>query len=426
MSCLLKVILFAAVFISVITNKSMADSKVDQIPKMIQSLGDANLRYGASLALKKLGAKAVPALRKSLTSGTGDVPLWSAYTLGQIGPAAQPAVNDLIKVLNSSDADLRAAAAQSLGKIGPAAAASVDVLGTALADKNETVRVNAVIALGQIGPASQTLVPKLISALADSQLRKHARTTLTQIGPAAVKPLINSLNNDKIRFDISIILKRIDPQAFNLAKRDKATVADLPALRLVLNDPTRDSTDQTAAAMALASLGKDAVPVLLATFEEPRVSDTAAKAIAQVGPVAVPELIKLLSHETKEVRISAIDALGYLGPQAGKAVTQLIPLLKDGDRDVRYHTVRTLHRLGKNAKLAIPALTKVIINSKESEATRQWSLKTLIVTLPETHDQVVKALIEGSQEKVNYGVSSLAKQLLREIDPEAAKTAGIK
>lgn len=426
MSCLLKVILFAAVFISVIANDSMADSKVDQIPKMIQSLGDANLRYGASLALKKLGAKSVPALRKSLASGTGDVPLWSAYTLGQIGPAAQPAVNDLIKVLTTSDADLRAAAAQSLGKIGPAAAASVESLGNALADKNEIVRANAVIALGQIGPASQSAVPKLINALTDNQLRMHARATLTQIGPAAVKPLINSLNNDKIRFDISTILKRIDPQASKLAKQDKATPADLPALRLVLNDPTRDSTDQTAAAMALASLGKEAVPALIATFEEPQVSDTAAKAIAQVGPVAVPELIKLLSHETKEVRITAIDALGYLGPQAGKAVTQLIPLLKDSDRDVRYHTVRTLHRLGKNAKPAIPALTKVIINSKESEATRQWSLKTLIVTLPETHDQVVKALIEASQEKANYGVSSLAKQFIREIDPEAAKTAGIK
>ncbi|MCH9653227.1 MAG: HEAT repeat domain-containing protein [Planctomycetes bacterium] len=426
MSLMLRVIVLGALLISAFTTESLADSNTDQIPILIKSLDDANVRYGASLALTKLGTKAVPALRKSLASGTGDVPVWSAYTLGQIGPEAQSAVIDLNKALASSDDALRAEAAQALGKMGSAAAAAVEPLVNALSDKQVIVQSNAIIALGQIGPASKNAIPKLIIALSDNQLRMRARTALIQIGPATVKPLLNSLNNDKLRFDISVILMWVDPRAANQAKLDKATAADLPALRLVLNDLTRVPADRTAAATALASLGKEGVPVLVAAFEEPQVASIAARAIANVGSDAVPELIKLLTHEKTEVRMIATDALGYIGPEAGSAVSHLIPLLKESDRDLRYHTVRTLHRFGKKAKSAIPALTKVIIDSKESEATRQWSLKTLIVTLPETHDEVVKALIAASKEKLNYGVSSLAKQLVREIDLKAAEASGIK
>jgi hypothetical protein len=55
-----------------------------------------------------------------------------------------------------------------------------------------------------------------------------------------------------------------------------------------------------------------------------------------------------------------------------------------------------------------------------------WALKSLLVTLPETHDVVVKALIEATSEKTNYGVSQLARQKVKIIDSKAAETAGVK
>ena len=132
--------------------------------------------------------------------------------------------------------------------------------------------------------------------------------------------------------------------------------------------------------------------MLTAAFEQQQVARTAAEAFANAAPEAVPALVAVLSHKLPAVRATAADALGHIGPDASDATPNLIRLLKDTDRDVRYHAVRALHEFGSNAKPAIPALAEVMLDSRELEATRQWSIKTLIVTLPETHDAVVKAL----------------------------------
>ena len=424
MQFLFRVIGFGLLLTPVLATGALAESSLDQIPVLIKSLDNANVRYGASVALAKLGPKAVSALRKSLASQKGDVPVWSAFTLGQIGPVAQSAVGDLIKALSSSDDVLRAAAAQALGKIG--AAAAVDPLANALADTNQDVRRRAVVALGQIGPSAKNATEKLIGALSDSQLRTLARKALTQID-AAVKPLLNSLDNDKIRIDVAVVVLQVDPKAAKRAGLDKATDADLPALRLVLNDLTRAPADRTAAATALAAIGKHGVLVLIAAFEDEQIAHTAAQAFAKTGAAAVSALIDALKHKKPEVRSTAADALGHIGPAASAAAPHLIRMLKnDDDRDVRYRAVRALHTFEKKAKPAIPTLIEIINNARESESTRQWAIKTLIVTLPDTHDVVVKALIAASKDKGNYGVSQLARQQVRKIDLKASEAAGVK
>jgi HEAT repeat protein len=139
----------------------------------------------------------------------------------------------------------------------------------------------------------------------------------------------------------------------------------------------------------------------------------------------VPSLVKVLTHQQSDVRASAADALGHIGIAASDAVADLMALLSDQDRQVRYHAVRALHELGPKAKLAVPVLSEIVLNATEPEATRNWAIKTLVVTLPETHDEVVKTLIEASAEDVYYGVRQLAREQLRKVDAEAADAAGI-
>jgi len=394
-----------------------------EIQRLIMGLDDANIRQGASIALANLGQPAVPALRTSLASARKDRRLWSAYTLGQIGPVAEAAVEALNVSLADTDPALRAAAAQALGKI--AAATAVDCLIKALDDENDQVRQNAVVALGQIGPAASIATKKLIVALSDQTVRTIARDALMQMGPDAVDPLGESLDDDNIRFDVLVVLRLID--AVNTKQKGLAqpTVADLPSLRKVLYDANRPAEDRTAAAASLITLGDEGFAVLIQAFEVQEIARTATEAFAKADSTAVPSLVKVLKHQQLDVRASAADALGHIGIAASGAVTDLIALLGDEDRDVRYHAVRALHELGPKAKLAVPVLSAIVLNTTEPEATRNWAIKTLVVTLPETHDEVVKTLVEASAEDVYYGVRQLAREQLRKVDAEAADAAGI-
>ena len=394
-----------------------------EIQQLIMALGDTNSRQGASIALVKLGQPAVPVLGKSLVSERKDVRVWSAYTLGQIGPMAASAVEALNVSLADSDPALRRAAAEALGKIADPAA--VDGLMNALDDENDQVRQHAAVALGQIGPAASAATKKLIVALSDQQVRTIAREALIQIGPDAVDPLVDSLDDDNIRFDVLVVLRTVDPVKTTQQGLAQPTAADLPSLHKVLYDVTRQPADRRAAAAALVTLGDDGLAVLIEAFEVPELARTAAEAFANADSAAVSSLVKVLTHQQPGVRASAADALGHMGIAARDAVTNLMALLGDQDRQVRYRGVRALHELGPKAKPAVPVLRKIIFNTAESEAIRNWAIKTLVVTLPETHDEVVKTLIEASAEDVDYQVRQLARQQLRKVDPEAADAAGI-
>ena len=122
---------------------------------------------------------------------------------------------------------------------------------------------------------------------------------------------------------------------------------------------------------SLVTLGDDGLAVLIEAFEVPEIVRTATEAFAKADSAAVPLLVKVLKHQQPDLRASAADALGHMGIAASDAVADLIALLRDQDRQVRYRVVRALHELGPKAKPAVPVLTEIIFNAKESEAIRQ-------------------------------------------------------
>ena len=78
MALLLRAMFLGLVPYFALISVSSAGSSSDRIPSLIKALDDANVRYGASVALAKLGAKAVPALRRSLVLGSENSRVWSA------------------------------------------------------------------------------------------------------------------------------------------------------------------------------------------------------------------------------------------------------------------------------------------------------------------------------------------------------------
>ncbi|MEQ2009591.1 MAG: HEAT repeat domain-containing protein [Limisphaerales bacterium] len=81
--------------------------------------------------------------------------------------------------------------------------------------------------------------------------------------------------------------------------------------------------------------------------------------------LAVPELIRLLTHEDPEVRRDAAGGLLMLEEGAEAAVPALVRRLKDGDAQVRAKAAAALGRIGKHPQLAVPALIAAISDPNE-------------------------------------------------------------
>lgn len=98
------------------------DVGLDGIDLMIQSLATSNTarRSAAAYALFRLGPAAAPALPQligALGDGDGDVRWWAAMALGRIGWQAQSALPALTQLLDDPDAEIAAVAQESLRKI---------------------------------------------------------------------------------------------------------------------------------------------------------------------------------------------------------------------------------------------------------------------------------------------------------------------
>lgn len=128
---------------------------------------------------------------------------------------------------------------------------------------------------------------------------------------------------------------------------DKAAATEPALQKLQKNDPDPDV--RLAAGEALRKISKKAVfPALLEGLKDadPVVRGRAAQALVKSGADAVPTLRTALQEKDRDVRASAIAALGRIGPVARGAADDLRTLLKDDDPLTR--------------KLAADALGKIV------------------------------------------------------------------
>jgi HEAT repeat protein len=107
---------------------------------------------------------------------------------------------------------------------------------------------------------------------------------------------------------------------------------------------------------------KESVPDLIKLLKhsDKGVRLSAAYALGAIGEAAIPSLILSLKDPNADVRFSAAYALGWMGKSAKAAIPSLIPLLKDNDENVRFSAVITLGSMGELAKAAIPSLIPLL------------------------------------------------------------------
>jgi HEAT repeat protein len=304
-----------------------ADDEVQRLSK--QAWGaEYSKRISAVKKLTKLGPQAreaIPVLTKILDrKGDDQVGELSARAVIAIGSdsVSVPLLREILSKRNE-----KYYIADALGELGPAAAPAVPELKQLLGNKGYPVRRAGALALGKIGPGALDALPQLVQALDDPQDYHHYPGQIAQaiasIGPQAVPYLITVLETENftIREGVAKTLGEIGADAETA----------IPALIEKLSDKYKRPNIY---ASALGKIGPNAIPALLSIIENANEEAIrrmyAVYAIGEMGSKAkdtVPELIKRLEDLT--LQIHTIEALGKIGPDAHEAVPHLIEF-KDG------------------------------------------------------------------------------------------------
>jgi HEAT repeat protein len=150
---------------------------------------------------------------------------------------------------------------------------------------------------------------------------------------------------------------------------------------------------------ALAGLGAQAVPKLIAALKYEPLRAQVIYILGQIGPPAAPAtaaLAKLVDDPDPNVAIEAAYALGKIGPAAKGAVPALIASLKPGEEEPVHAAVFALGSIGPEAASAEPALVGLIKGSDDSlSLLSAWALVRIRGASAATLAQVLPELEVG-------------------------------
>ncbi len=326
------------------------------VPDLVKAYHDADpfVRISAAKAVCLIGQDndgTIPTLQELLADKRLTVRRAAAEALGDVGDKARPAVGVLIDALKDSDANVRWTVAEALGRIGGDAEAAIPALAEALRD--QTIRVMAADALGAMGAAARGAVPLLTDALKsdDANYRWTAAIALTRIDGKSARPalplFIEKLksNDARARWDAMMFVNNMGREA-----RDAA-----PAVLRMVKDG-----DGVAARCLVTIAGPDAIqaiPILIQEFAD---DGDNAESLAEIGPGAVPALLKYLHDPKMKNRRLAVKTLGLIGPKSKEVVPTLIATLKHADPELRSAAANALAGIDPKLKEALPPLTRAL------------------------------------------------------------------
>lgn len=331
------------------------------VPDLIKAFESPNskTRLAAGSVLAMIGEDAIPALLAALKNREKLVREHSALALNRevfgVDKLSRSTINLMVDSLSDALADpvpeVRREAATTLATLGAEATRAVPALITLLkkekssGDQEKLVREAVISTLGKFGSKAMEAVPALIESFKEDPEANvtglaynlsGASLALSEIGTAALAPLIGALSNPDVR------VRCYAAYALGFMKTDDN--AAVHALILALGDVSAKSIVRVRAAAAINDIGiaaHSAIPALQIALKDKdeSVRSAAADAIGKMGDYAkgaIPDLIAIVNN-TKEyivVRNSAIDALGNLGYSASSATSSLISAL-DGPPELR-------------------------------------------------------------------------------------------
>jgi HEAT repeat protein len=348
---------------------------------------------------------------ESHLKGGGHNPAEVTAILNKLGPAGRRIVPALITNLRADNPKVREAAVSLLWDLGTPARDAVPGLIASLRDPSEEVRARVPGALISVGPDSTAVVPALFQAMrtGDPIVQGAAKSALeTRFNPwgryleprpaADLPALIAALTdpNRSVRATSAFCLWAVREQtapehaALTAALEDSDDQVRLLVAAILIATPPHNPKAEAILVAALPAPGTATLNVgsSVATIEfyadvlthlgpkaqpgipflitaglgyggqsgSPR--GAAERAFKDLGPVAVPDLVRALRGNNGAVRSEAARVLGMIGPDARASVPALVALLDENERRLAEVAGYALGRIGPAAREAIPVLER--------------------------------------------------------------------
>jgi HEAT repeat protein len=238
----------------------------------------------------------------------------------------ESAVKPLAKVLQDEKAGWRPRidAARLLGKIGGQNV--VGPLKVALADKNVNVRYFAILALGDVGPVAGDAVPDLAKLL-----RKRAHDDNLSVGRRELIEVLGKIGGSSREAVDALVLCMKDRSCYEAALA-LTNFGEHGAEALVTLAANYSKDDRSGnkrhysevyqvVAWGMPPLPKEMIPVFKKHFEQGDFNTrrVAGRALAGVGPAAIPVLAKYLDEKNPDLRAEAAAALATMNWFAARA-----------------------------------------------------------------------------------------------------------
>ena len=259
--------------------------------------------------------------------------------------------NILVILLFDKDVEVRRGAAFGLmDRFDPSDETIAEAAAKALSDEDRSVRQLAVQIVSQLNDELiETIVPQLAQLVEgdteDLGIRIRATRLVGRLrtsGRAALSALIQ-------------VIRHESPRNLRTAAIDAAVkVTDNPSeIISVLNELLASNDDaflRRVAADRLGQFGSQASVAVANLVQamrdpEPRVRQSAANALGQIGPAALPHLEPLLDSDSREIRMRAIYSIGRMGAAAKSMVPRMEALRSDPDKGVAQVAAVALLRL---------------------------------------------------------------------------------
>jgi HEAT repeat protein len=180
-------------------------------------------------------------------------------------------------------------------------------------------------------------------------------------------------------------------EAVNRAGRGNAAAVPLTAL---LEENTKEIRVTTIQALGKLHADPNAVvPALIRAFADKDLRYFVTVTLGELGPIdgrIVPALILALRDEDPRIRSAAVSALLEVGPAAEAAVPALIEALDD--KPLRLEVLFALKKMGPTARPAVPALITLL---KTATGYDRLNAAEALWQIDQDVDVVVPALLES-------------------------------